>query len=279
MSNLRVHPNAPSYFPNTTQPTTPSHAPPARPDSEFQTIGTLLSSPYDDSDSDSEEVQTPITLPSARLSPIKKGETKYSPPRKSLIQSRINGLGDVAEEQEQQHGVISFPRPTRAGLVTPNRSPYAPPIRTSPSNQSIPQTQLRPISNLQTRPSTPTMPHTLPPPSSPISPYLANPQHQPPLPLPNSPFTNQTQSQSPSQPRISTSSTSDSLRGFDIMREKKALFRGGEEELMSPFSPSSTKRQESGLRHGRGVSGMDFWKRFSVSVRLDQDAKNSGKES
>jgi len=66
------------------------------------------------------------------------------------------------------------------------------------------------------------------------------------------------------------------------MKEKKALFRGGEEELMSPFSPRKNGgRQESGLRPGakkgvgRGVSTVDFWKRFSVSVRLDQI---SGKE-
>jgi len=66
------------------------------------------------------------------------------------------------------------------------------------------------------------------------------------------------------------------------MKDKKALFRGGEEELMSPFSSRKTGgRQESGLRTGprgmgaRGVSTVDFWKRFSVSVRLDQA---SGKE-
>lgn len=62
------------------------------------------------------------------------------------------------------------------------------------------------------------------------------------------------------------------------MKEKKALFREGEEELLSPFSPRKG-RQESGLRTGprrggnRGVSAVDFWKRFSVSVRLDQAGK------
>lgn len=78
------------------------------------------------------------------------------------------------------------------------------------------------------------------------------------------------------------------------MKEKKALFRGGEDELSSPFSPrkqglndvriNGAGRQESGLRVGarksmaRGVSGVDFWKRFSMSVRLDQVTKDGKSE-
>ena len=59
------------------------------------------------------------------------------------------------------------------------------------------------------------------------------------------------------------------------MLERKALFRGGEEELMSPFSPRKTVgRQESGLRQGVRSSGIDFWKRLSVRIKLDQLSKS-----
>ena len=61
-----------------------------------------------------------------------------------------------------------------------------------------------------------------------------------------------------------------SLTGFDLLKEEKALFRGGEDEVLSPISPGKG-RQESGLRPGAtpraGVhSMMDFWKRFNMSV-------------
>jgi hypothetical protein len=103
-----------------------------------------------------------------------------------------------------------------------------------------------------------------------VSPHLA---------LPRSPFA----LAGTSGPRGSVSSiSSESIKGFDLMKEKKALFREGQDELLTPFSPRKQGgRQESGLRPGprkatgRGVSTVDFWKRFSVSVRLDQV---SGKE-
>jgi hypothetical protein len=197
-----------------------------------------------------------------------------------------------------------YPEASRAGLITPSRSPYSPPIRTTPTPPQPRQLPIQSEIHTPPRPTRPTIltsslpqpaqptqplalpsishPHVLPPPSSPISPYLA----APPLQTPPSPY-------SPaSTPRDSTMSTglptSESIQGFQKMVEKKALFRGGEEELMSPFSPRRAgKRQECGLRtgglgngNGGRVSGMDFWKRFSVSVRLDEVARKSdGKDS
>lgn len=72
------------------------------------------------------------------------------------------------------------------------------------------------------------------------------------------------------------------------MVEKKALFRGGEEELMVPFSPRHGGSGTGGIggypriggrgRNGRGISGVEFWKRFSVSVKLEEAAKEGANE-
>lgn len=73
--------------------------------------------------------------------------------------------------------------------------------------------------------------------------------------------------------RGSTISTNESIRGFDLMREKKALFRGGEEELVA-FSPRINKLGQNRLT--ARMSTVDFWKRFSV-VGAGVDGK-AGKE-
>ena len=59
------------------------------------------------------------------------------------------------------------------------------------------------------------------------------------------------------------------------MVQKHALFRGGEEEITSPFSPRKREMRSSGLRNARAVSTVDFWKRFSV---MKMDGMDSGKE-
>ncbi|OXB37136.1 hypothetical protein LQV05_003782 [Cryptococcus neoformans] len=128
----------------------------------------------------------------------------------------------------------------------------------------------------------------LPAPASPISPLLAAPPqaHYSPFPSPSSPHPSPYRpppSSFPSTPRHNlaharASSTSESMRGFDLLAEKKAFFREGEEELMTPFSPRP-RNKPSALRNGMRASGADFWKRFNVSVRLDEIDKQKGPSS
>jgi hypothetical protein len=60
------------------------------------------------------------------------------------------------------------------------------------------------------------------------------------------------------------------------MREKKALFRGGDDELMSPISPRPRRERDGrGIGQGMrrtvvGMPGGEFWKRFSVMVRTEE---------
>ncbi|OCF37430.1 hypothetical protein I316_00551 [Kwoniella heveanensis BCC8398] len=115
----------------------------------------------------------------------------------------------------------------------------------------------------------------LPPPSSPISPLLAAPPkpHFSPLSPPSSPFAKPSSNGRPD-------STNGSIRGFDAMAEKKAFFREGQEELMSPFSTRRTERKRAGRANTKSaimLSGMDFWKRFSVHVKLDEAEKAQAK--
>ncbi|KAL7418591.1 hypothetical protein Q5752_007049 [Cryptotrichosporon argae] len=61
-----------------------------------------------------------------------------------------------------------------------------------------------------------------------------------------------------------------SIVGYDIMREKRALFRGGEEDIMTPFSPRlpGPRPRARATAPGRPDTVMDFWKRFSVSAKM-----------
>lgn len=271
----------------------------------FASIGNTIASPYNSEDESHESLRTLITPQS---SPPRVGivqETRYLPPGKDALIARVQSYegkldrdgsyySDEFDDDNDEDGgmlafdkpspgpsprkeqetrpaarpitVVHFPEPT---LISPMRSHE--PIRSSPQR---PQIQI-PSSSPSPRPilhhdssghfTIPTLPCS----GTPVSPHLA---------LPRSPFA---AAQAGFRESVSSIS-SESIRGFEVMKDKKALFRGGEEELMSPFSPRTTGgRQESGLRPGprrggaRGVSTVDFWKRFSVSVRLDQV---SGKE-
>ncbi|KIR57661.1 hypothetical protein I314_06556 [Cryptococcus bacillisporus CA1873] len=131
----------------------------------------------------------------------------------------------------------------------------------------------------------PLPPILLPAPASPISPLLAAPPqaHYSPLPSPSSSHPSlhrHLPSSSPSTPRhilphARASSTSESIKGFDLLGEKKAFFREGEEELITPFYQRS-RNKPSPLSNGVGASEADFWKRFSVSVRLDEIDRQKG---
>ena len=83
--------------------------------------------------------------------------------------------------------------------------------------------------------------------------------------------------------RLSISSTNESVRGFDFLKEKNALFRGGEEDILG-FNPRGPQKRSkpgrSGLR-GNGAASrlmttVDFWKRMSV-MRV-QGQGDGGKE-
>ena len=162
--------------------------------------------------------------------------------------------------------VVHFPEPTLISPVHANE-PIRPARREPPRrpNIQIPNSPHTPSQSPGGQFSIPSLPSS----GTPISPHLA----LPPLQSPRAPFANHSNSSRGSV--SSVSSSSESIRAFDLMKEKKALFREGEEELMSPFRERKEGgRQESGprphpRRGNRPVTDY-FWKRFSVSVRLDE---------
>ncbi|WVQ74071.1 hypothetical protein IAR50_003654 [Cryptococcus sp. DSM 104548] len=201
-----------------------------------------------------------------------------------------NGLGLTASPPKPVRSYSNGPQPDyhvpMAGRVEPQRSntaPLAMPHHYPP--QPSPQRRPQPP-GINTLP--PPMPINLPAPASPISPFLAappSPHFNPmsPTSAPSSPALNRPSSPSPSLARIPAnarmSASSASIRGFDALAEKKAMFREGEDEVMSPFSTSRPRNKPSGLRQGTRASGMDFWKRFSVADKLDQAERKEGPSS
>ena len=287
---------------------------PAHPDNRdsvasggFTSIGNMLSSPYDDDEDHPEVIRTPVTPPRKappahpRLGTVR--ESKYQPPRKAALVERVQSFeGQVDQREsyydsdEEQGTVLAFDRPSpsspakstqtaESGRVRPPTVVHFPEPTISPLRSPAPIRHHQPprpiihIPNTPTRSAAPIRAHSpggqftipaLPCSGTPVSPHLA---------LPRSPFA---MVNSPGARGSVSSISSESIKGFDLMKEKKALFREGQEELLTPFSPRRIGGgQESGLRPGprkgvgRGVSTVDFWKRFSVSVRLDQVA---GKE-
>lgn len=143
----------------------------------------------------------------------------------------------------------------------------------------------------------------LPPPQSPISPMLAappsahpgrmeSPRHvnsATPSSMMSAGAVGSVQSQSPSMTgapgasgiaggpfqgsanRLSISSTNESIRGFDFLKEKNALFRGGEEDILG-FNPRGPQKRQKPGRSGLGknvaasrlMTTVDFWKRMSI---------------
>jgi hypothetical protein len=78
-------------------------------------------------------------------------------------------------------------------------------------------------------------------------------------------------------PSFISSSDNASIRGLDILSEKKALFRSDDEAVAAAIPRiGGTRRQ----RHPGAVSvaGADFWKRFSTVVRLDEASKRGPRD-
>ncbi|KAK1926489.1 hypothetical protein DB88DRAFT_168488 [Papiliotrema laurentii] len=208
-------------------------------------------------------------------------EDEMALPQPTRLSSRVpvRKCPSVGTAKDTPPIIVHFPRPT---LVSPVNS--SAPIRPAPPPRprvQIPQTPI--VSQSQRARPAPVEPYTIPElpcSGTPVSPHLA----LPPLTPPRSPFAVGSAVTGPGARGSTSSVASESIQGYDVMKEKKALFREGQEELLSPFSPRTT-RQESGLRAGprrgtnRGVSTVDFWKRFSVSVRLDQVAQAGEKQS
>lgn len=207
-------------------------------------------------------------------------EDEMALPQPTRLSSRVpvRKCPSVGTAKDTPPIIVHFPRPT---LVSPVNS--SAPIRPAPPPRprvQIPQTPI--VSQSQRARPAPVEPYTIPElpcSGTPVSPHLA----LPPLTPPRSPFAVGSAVTGPGARGSTSSVASESIQGYDVMKEKKALFREGQEELLSPFSPRTT-RQESGLRAGprrgtnRGVSTVDFWKRFSVSVRLDQVAQAGEKQ-
>ncbi|KAK4684839.1 hypothetical protein P7C73_g5329, partial [Tremellales sp. Uapishka_1] len=238
-----------SYFPPQQESQRESSAP-------LSSIGNLLSAM---SDTDDEDDYKPS---------VQKAEGR---PRVGSISQAVataNGVPRVrsheGEIDERPRTIIDFPDP----MLTP-----APRYPSRTHDAYNPQRPIPPETPYSPRPSAP---HHLPPPSSPISPMLAAPPSL--FTPPRSPFA------SPGvDNRASVASTTDSIRAFDIMKEKRALFREGQEDIMVPFSPRP--RAKDGKRATRmsrmfGLGGTptsgDFWKRYSTSVRLDEVARSAG---
>ncbi|KAK8846851.1 hypothetical protein IAR55_005939 [Kwoniella newhampshirensis] len=302
--------------------------PDSRPrDSGFNSIGNLLSTPYDADDSDGDEelftpnasarTPTPATAPSSAkgykgILEVKmrslshddvEGEEDddestirfkpHTPIKGAGVSGVISTNNSPSSRQSMESGrvrpptIVEFPGPslqpaqghgfgypnvhqrplkgdplacTRANANRPNEesriedSPRTPPRIKSSTTRYPP---LPP--NLPSRSSHHLSPHRpdqaptflLPPPSSPISPLLAAPpkSHISPLSPPFSPFATASRDSGHSR---DSSITSESIRAYDIMAEKKAFFREGHEELMSSFSPFvsvklyEAQRKESG---------------------------------
>ncbi|TYJ56316.1 hypothetical protein B9479_003008 [Cryptococcus floricola] len=306
-----------------TAPSNPFAPPPPRSrDSGVSAIGALLSTPYDDSDDESNYGPSPKPAkrhPVARQGPTigQGGMAAVAQNVKSFegeldagsghhmgftspeIHSQApfghqpslqptNGLGLTASPPKPVRSYSNGPQPDyhvpMSGRVEPQRSNTAPMQHHYPPQPS-PQRRPQPP-GINTLP--PPMPINLPAPASPIAPFLAAPPspHFSPMSAtsaPSSPVVGRPSSPSPSLARIPAnarmSASSASIRGWDALAEKKAMFREGEDEVMSPFSTSRPRNKPSGLREGTRASGMDFWKRFSVADKLDQAEKKDGPSS
>lgn len=230
-------------------------------------------------------------LKSSTSSPLSSspGRPQQSPPKPILQKQPQNPFASPTHPStNQSSGPIAFPPVTKPHPMRPHI--HIPTIHCTPPGGTPPRIVNQNRPTLQSSPERFTIPE-LPCSGTPVSPALAAPPQfsNSPLSPPRSPF-----SQDASSRGSVSSISSDSIKGFEMMKEKKALFRGGEDELSSPFSPrkqglndvriNGAGRQESGLRVGarksmaRGVSGVDFWKRFSMSVRLDQVTKDGKSE-
>ncbi|WVR04543.1 hypothetical protein IAU60_001550 [Kwoniella sp. DSM 27419] len=231
-----------------------------------------------------------VRFPAPSLQPAQGHGRGYPPPSPSpqpKVQPRA--LGTVtrplppARSYSDNRATASqrvFPMPPRS-----NTAPTYPPVSTQapqPMTSSRWQGHAHAQAQLAIDTVTLTPPQTffLPPPTSPISPMLAAPPRPrlKPLSPPSSPF-----AQGTGLTRVD-SSDNGSVRGFDVMVEKKALFREGQEELLNPFSTRRPgKRAVPGRMGTKSIllmsgMGVDFWKRFSVHVRLDEQEKaQSGK--
>ncbi|WWD00465.1 hypothetical protein V866_007380 [Kwoniella sp. B9012] len=225
------------------------------------------------------------------------GREELEPPRSPLKRSEERGRQSDESGRVRPLTVVEFPEPTLQpdqghGRGYPNSN--APPSysnsnstsgypRTPPrSNPNPTNAPLRPNPRIDTSGLSPPRTILLPPPSSPISPLLAAPPrpHFSPLSSPSSPFA----SPGAGGHGRADSVSNGSIRGFDIMAEKKALFREGQEELFTPFSTRRNKPGRMGVNGKQTksaflASGMDFWKRFSVHVRLDEQEKASKNEN
>ncbi|WVW78586.1 hypothetical protein I302_100542 [Kwoniella bestiolae CBS 10118] len=234
---------------------------------------------WEDDENEQDELEPP-------RSPLKRNEERG---RQSDESGRVRPLTVVefpepTLQPDQGHG-RGYPNPTAPPSYTSNPNP--PPAtgypRTPPRSTptTAPLQPHRPNPRIDTSELTPPRTILLPPPSSPISPLLAAPPqpHFSPLSPPSSPFASPAGGHGPAD-----SVSNGSISGFDIMAEKKALFREGQEELFTPFS---TRRNRPGRVGVNGkqtksaflASGMDFWKRFSVHVKLDEQEKASKNEN
>lgn len=286
---------------------------------DFAAIGNMLASPYDASEDESfETLKTPVTPERPRMGKVR--ESRYQAPGKDTLMKRIQSfegelktagkhLRDSIYSDDEDGAILAFdkPSPRKSILKTTTTNTQSRSVR-PPTVVHFPQpTFVSPVRSAEPIRSHPVRPHiqipgspeghhigssadghqndayiipSLPCSGTPVSPHLA----LPPLAPPRSPFAAAAAAYNGPGSRGSVSSiSSESIKGYEVMKEKKALFREGEDELLSPFSPRKG-RQESGLRTGprrgvnRGVSTVDFWKRFSVSVRMNQAARAGGKE-
>jgi len=238
----------------------------------FSSIGALLSQPYDSDDEDGRSIRHPQAYQGSQQ--VRQGDVRQHTAGQGAAASIKSHQGIV---QERPRSIVHFPGPNIGhGQQAYSNGPSFPfPTHAGPR---APQTN-RPQPNLDI-PGRSMSPHPLPQPKTPISPALATPWSAASttfsgnLAPPKSAFASNSS-------RSSVASTTDSITGFDAMKEKHTLMRGGDEEVFMPMNPRRPTKKGVGARTTLGFRktvfgqpGGEFWKRFSVMAKMEDYGKD-----
>lgn len=193
---------------------------------------------------------TIVDFPSPSISPSSEKKSYFPQQQQPTTPPRIYNPTS-SPIRKPSPGGLAYPSPARSG---PMASPSPRTASASPA-RGYPQPQARPQLHLLTQTAAthgllpPRQIPDLPPPASPIIPILAQPppSHASPLPRFLGPAAGNRDS------TASGVSTNESIAGYDSMKEKNALFRGGEEELLA-FSPRIKK-----MGQGPGAANRGTW--------------------
>lgn len=266
----------------------------------FSAIGALLSQPYDSDDEDGRSIRNPQAYQGSQ------GDVRSGDMRNAAMRGGY-GVAEKVQSQEgrvgQQGGgrpksIVHFPgpqighsqnqgdpthlqasrHPVHSGHARPPPSPAMSsprfPHPTHPGPRSPHPNRPQPTVHIPHSPA-PLSPHPLPKPFTPISPALAASPYSPGyggLTPPRSAF-------SGADNRSSVASSSASITAYDSMEKTHSLMRGGEDELMAPVNTLRPQKKRNTSAHALegfrktvfGQPGGEFWKRFSVMAKMDDN--------